>query len=423
MNNFQVRPWMGALIFLAVNVPAHAQETRPGPVITLREALLRAAEANPDLKALAYELRINEGRVEQAGLRPNPSLGLEVENVPGSGDYADGGSSELTIALSQVIELGDKRRLRVGVATAEGMLAESEISVRRLDVSAEVLRRFVRALGEQELLTVHRHRLELAERTLTAVEARVAAARSPAAELHRAKAARDRALLEQRAGESNLRVSLLRLSALWGETPSSISSVKADLYALPAVSDFETLTARTRESPEVMNLLTEARLRDAELRLAEAQRRPNLTLGAGIRRLEETDDVAMVFSVELPLTLYDRNQGNIRAAQAHREQADALLAAQLTRANADLSGYYQELLQSRQQMEFLKDQVLPELEEALTLTETVYKRGRYSYLELADAQRSVVETHAAIIESATRYHALLAEIERITGQPLALPAH
>lgn len=423
MNTFQVRPWMGVLIFLAINVPAYAQETRPGPVITLRESLIRAADANPDLKALAYELRISEGRVEQAGLRPNPNLGVEVENVPGSGDYADGGGSELTIALSQVIELGDKRRLRVGVATAEGMLAESELSVRRLDVSAEVLRRFVRALGDQEILTVFRQRLKLAEETLAAVQSRVSAARSPSAELHRARAVRERAQLDLQVAGDALRLSLLRLSAMWGETPGSIAGVAADLFTLPEISDFETLEARTRESPDVVNLLTEARLRDAELQLAGAQRRPDLTLGAGIRRLEETDDVAMVFSVAVPLALNDRNQGNIRAAQARREQADALLDARLTRARAELSAHYQELLQARRQTEFLRERVLPELDQALTQTEAAYRHGRYSYLELADAQRNVVETRAAIIESATRYHALLAEIERITGQPLALPAH
>ncbi len=423
MNRFFARPLGAVLLFLAITGAACAEENSRAGAITLRESLARAAESNPGLKALAYELSISEGRREQAGLRPNPRLGLELENLPGSGEFADGGRAEITLALSQIIELGDKRQLRVGVEQAGYGVVESDIVIRRLDLAAEVLRRFVRALGDQELLAAHRLRVELAEQTLATVEARVKAARSPSAELHRARAARDRALLDQRRMETDLVVSLHRLSALWGETQTSITSVRADLYALPAVSGFDQLLAATRESPDVQSLLSEARMRDAELRLAEAQRRPNLTVGAGIRRLEEFDDVAMVFSMELPLTLYDKNQGNIRAAQARREQADAVFEARLNQAQAELFGFHRQLLQARAQTEFLRGQVLPELELALQQTQTAYERGRYSYLELADAQRNLMEVREAIIDSATRYHGILAEIERITGQPMALPAN
>ncbi len=423
MNHFFARHLGALLLLFAFTGLVFAEENSGAGTITLRESLARAAESNPGLKALAYELRISEGRREQAGLRPNPRLSLELENFPGSGEFADGDGAEITLALSQIIELGDKRQLRVGVEQAGYGVVESDIAIRRLDLAAEVLRRFIRALGDQEFLAAQRLRLELAEQTLATVESRVKAARSPVAELHRARAARDRALLDERRIETDLLVSLHRLSALWGETQTSITAVKADLLTLPAVSDFDQLLAATRESADVQSLLSEARMRDAELRLAEAQRRPDVTLGAGIRRLEQTNDVAMVFSVELPLALYDRNQGNIRAAQARREQADAVFEARLNQAQAELFGFHQQLLQARAQTEFLRGQVLPELELALQQTQVAYERGRYSYLELADAQRNLMEVREAIIDSATRYHGILAEIERITGQPMALPAH
>jgi cobalt-zinc-cadmium efflux system outer membrane protein len=67
--------------------------------------------------------------------------------------------------------------------------------------------------------------------------------------------------------------------------------------------------------------------------------------------------------------------------------------------------------------------VLPELEEALRQTESAYELGRYSYLELVDAQRSLIEVNGELIDAAARYHSTLAEIERITGQAIALPAY
>ena len=420
MSLIALRPWAGVIVlWIATTITAMAAEI--GAALTLCVALTRAIETNPDLKTFAYELPALAGRREQAGLRPNPELGLDIETVGGSGEFRGVKSAEITLALSQLIELGGKRGLRVGVVDATYGVAESDLAVRRLDLAAEVLRRFVLVAQNQELLALSARRIELAERTLTTVENRVAAARAPAAERHRATAARNRALLDRQTAERRLQSSLHRLAALWGEANPGFASVAVDLYALPGVSDFEALMVRLEESPELVRLLTEERLRDAEIRLAEAQRRPDVTVGGGLRRLEGSDDMALVFSLQMPLKIHDRNQGAIREARVRREQIDVEYEALLNRARAELFGYFQELQQAREETEILRGQVLPELEEALRQTESAYELGRYSYLELVDAQRSLIEVNGALIDAAARYHTTLAEIERIAGQAFALP--
>jgi cobalt-zinc-cadmium efflux system outer membrane protein len=422
MSLTALRPWAGIIVlWIVTTVTATAAES--GAALTLSDALSRAIEANPDLKAFAFELPALAGRREQAGLRPNPEIGLEVENVTGSGEFRGAKSAEITLALSQLIELGGKRGLRVGVVDAAYGLAESDLAVQRLDLAAEVLRRFVQAAQNQELLALSARRIELAGRTLTTVQDRVNAALASAAEGHRATAARDRALLDRQTAERRLQSSLHRLAALWGEANPGFASVAADLYALPEVADFEALMERLGASPDLTRLLTEARLRDAELHLAEAQRRPDVTVGGGLRRLEASDDMALVFSVQMPLQIHDRNQGAIREARVRREQLDVEYEALLNRARAELFGFYQELQQARADTETLRGQVLPELEEALRQTESAYELGRYSYLELVDAQRSLIEVNGELIDAAARYHSTLAEIERITGQAIALPAY
>ena len=67
----------------------------------------------------------------------------------------------------------------------------------------------------------------------------------------------------------------------------------------------------------------------------------------------------------------------------------------------------------------LRDRVLPRAREALTETEYAYTRGRYSYLELIDAQREFLATRATLIEDSAQVHRLRAEIERLTRAPLA----
>jgi cobalt-zinc-cadmium efflux system outer membrane protein len=230
-------------------------------------------------------------------------------------------------------------------------------------------------------------------------------------------------LLDRQTVARRLQSSLHRLAALWGEAVPSFVSVAADLYTLPEVSDFDALMERLEASPDFTRLLTEVRLRDAELRLAEAQRRPDVTVGGGLRRLEASDDMALIFSVQLPLKIHDRNQGAIREARVRREQIDVEYEALLNRTRAELFGLYQELDQARTETKTLRTQVLPELEEALRQTEAAYASGRYSYLELVDAQRSLIEVNGELIDAAARYHTTLAEIERITGQAIALPAY
>src|SRR5262245_33257394 len=88
----------------------------PEGELTLARAIEAALLNNPDLHASAYELSAAQARIVQAGLRPNPELGVELENFAGSGALQGVDALETTLSLSQVVELGGKRTLRRSVA-------------------------------------------------------------------------------------------------------------------------------------------------------------------------------------------------------------------------------------------------------------------------------------------------------------------
>ena len=75
--------------------------------------------------------------------------------------------------------------------------------------------------------------------------------------------------------------------------------------------------------PDIARFLSKQRVDEAELRLAEAQRKPNWRVSAGVRRLEISDDEALVANITIPLALRNRNQGRIAEAQASLAQTDA----------------------------------------------------------------------------------------------------
>jgi cobalt-zinc-cadmium efflux system outer membrane protein len=160
-------------------------------------------------------------------------------------------------------------------------------------------------------------------------------------------------------------------------------------------------------------------LRDAEIRLAQAHARSDLVLSGGIRHLQETSDQALVFGITMPLGRAARAQSSRVEAEALRGLNDADSEAHAVRVTAELFGIYQELRHAITEAGILRASVLPEMEAALEATRVAFEQGRYSFLEWVDAQRALIDVERALIEASASAHLYLAEIERLTGEPLS----
>lgn len=414
-----------ATLFTAIGAAANPRPVdgpadEPNGVLTLEDAIEAVLARNPDLAAGAFELKAADARITQAGLRPNPELSLELENFAGSGALQDTDGLESTLSLSQVIELGGKRRLRTDVASMDREMLSVERQAQQLDVLAEVARRFIALVAAQDRVALAKTTTEIAQRTLDVIAVRVRAARSPEAERSRASIALTRARVEEQQAEGELRTARNAIAALWGGQGATFTEASGDLLTLEPVIPLETVLSELERNPDFLRFASEARLRDAELRLARAQARPNIVFGIGMRRFEESKDSALVAGFSIPLPLSDRNQGEIREAEMRRAQTDARQRAALARAHATVYGLYQELTATRTRVETLRGSALPEAQQALQQTQYGYERGRFSYLELATAQQELLDLRAAIIDAAADYHRVLAEIERLTNAPLGL---
>lgn len=403
--------------------PAAAPSTVSAPALTLRQAIESALRGNPALQLFAFEFRIQDARVQQAGVRPAVELSLDVENFLGTGEARGVDSAEATFAISRVIELGRKRDARVGAAQAGSSVIETERQAGQLDVLAEVTRRFIAVATRQERLRLARSATQLNAQTVTGAEERVNAARAPHVELDRALIAFSRAQLDERRAETELESSRKQLAALWGDSElllngQLVGSVDADLFQLPTVGEYADLVRRMADNPDFLRFASEARLRDAELQLATTLRRLDLTLSGGIRQLQASHDQALVASVSVPLFSRRRAEGHVAEAQAQREMVDVERRVAQVRAEALLQELHQQLRTAVVEAGTLRTDVLPRVEEALEETQFAYDRGRYGFLELVDAQREYLDIQSALIEASSDAHALQAEIERLTNAPL-----
>src|SRR5690606_4865010 len=132
-------------------------------------------------------------------------------------------------------------------------------------------------------------------------------------------------------------------------------------------------------NPDFTRFAHEQRLRDAELRLAQTRRVPNLQVGAGIRQLQETDDHAFVVTMSMPLFAGSRNSGAVAAATARQAVVRSDERSAMMCAQAELFEPYQELGHSLTKVRVLRQKVLPDTEAILAQTEDANKRGSYAY--------------------------------------------
>jgi cobalt-zinc-cadmium efflux system outer membrane protein len=401
------------LVLCGISVTANAQ-SGDAP-LTLRAALEQTLAHNPQLQSFVFRLRAQEGRSATASLRPPWELRAELENVAGTGDFEGADAAEATFALSRIIELGDKRNRRTEAARSERELLEIEQAAAQLDVIAEVTRRFIHVASDQEQLQLTHRATELAQQTVDSAQRRVQSARAPEVELNRARIALARAHIEEEHAEHELATSRRKLAAMWGATEVRFGLISANLYELPTVSTFAQIEQAIPRSLDFSRFASEARLRDAEVRVAQARARADISVSAGVRRLQITDDQAFVLGVTMPLGAKSRAQGAIAEAAALRNLTDAEQESHRVRALAQLFEVYQELSHAVTEANTLRDTVAPEMEAALKSTQYAFERGRYSYLEWTEAQRELIAVRRALIEACANAHLFQVEIERLTG--------
>src|SRR5688572_13173824 len=193
--------------------------------LTLVNAIEQTLARNPELNIYTPRLDAARGEASGASLRPPFTLQAETQDALGTGRASSFDSAETTVALSHVVELGNKRALRVRAAEAGTAALDAERAAAELDVLAEVTRRFIHVASDQEHLALTQRATALAEENVDAAEARVRAARAPDVEARRARVAHARAAIEQEHAEHELLTSRRKLAALWGDRDATFENV------------------------------------------------------------------------------------------------------------------------------------------------------------------------------------------------------
>lgn len=417
MNTFRKVMAFSALTFCATPC-AFALSIDAGP-LTLHAALKATLAQNPQLAGYEFCVQALAGERQTAALKPQFRTSAQLENIAGTNEYSGVDSGELTLSLSSVIELGGQRKARLGLVTARQQQLDTEQRVLTLDLLAQVTRQFIAVAAAQEQLTLLQQTRELAQQTVQTLNRQVQAGRTPEAELLRAKAAIARAAIDVQKAEQLLKSERVKLSIFWADATPDFTQVKADLFVIPEPAPLPDLLARLENNPDLMLLGDEVALRAAELRHAQAERKPNLEWNAGIRRLQVSEDSALVVGVSMPLGSGGRATGAMATAAANQAGAELQRDQAHLRLEAHLVNVHEAYWQSLTEVSTLRNEVIPQLRQAMQATANAFQQGRYSYLELNLAQRQLLTEQLSLIDAAARAHALGTDLERLTGASLS----
>jgi len=314
-----VTPRLKYIAFLALSLftfNVYAFENQ----LNLQEAIQWTLKQNPELKIFDFKQTALTGQEQTASLNPAYELELEAENFAGSGEFNAFGSAELTVALSSVIEMGDKRSARIGLISNSRALLTAEKEVAALNLMAQVTEKYVEVLAAQQRVILAKNALSLAKETLEIVSQRNRAGATPEAEVKRSKAVIAQANLTVQSEQKRLEYLKLSLAAYWGENSVTFSEVQGDLFQFGNDSDFNSLFAKLEKNPAIQIYASEQRLKEAEIQLAKTESTANIKWSVGVRRSQEANDTALVAGFSLPLFAEKRNSGAIASALAERDQ-------------------------------------------------------------------------------------------------------
>jgi cobalt-zinc-cadmium efflux system outer membrane protein len=399
---------LGGLLLLASASLANAS------TLTLDQALQSAFAGNPDLAAAQWEIGIAEGDRVQAGLIPNPEVSWEAEDTRRD-------SRTTTITLSQPIELGGKRGARIDVASHAQNAAGIELERKRNALRADVIQAFNSAQTAQQRLDLSRQSLQLAEKGLRVADGRIEAGKSSPVEGTRAQVQLSEVRLEVSRAERDQANAYQQLAQVMGAPLPASTKVQAPAKSLMAVPPPTRLLERLNGTAELRLAKLQIDQREASLGLEKSQRIPDLTVSLGSQYSETERERVNVVGLSMPISLFNRNQGNVLAAARRTDQARDLRNATELRLRTEIQTSLEQWQTANGEVTAFNQTILPAAQSAVDSATRGFEMGKFGFLDVLDAQRTLIAARSQYIQAVSEATDARVRIERIFGELAVSP--
>lgn len=385
-------------------------------VLSLDLAIKKALLSSPTLRVSQSAVGEKEGDRIQAGAFPNPVAGWSVENVYGNKDWNSWDSAENRYELAQLIELGGKRGFRMWNAEYELYAAKEGFEVTRVDLFNRLYKLFVAVAAAQELLIVSTEQQKIDKEALDSVSAKYESGKISLIQKNKAEIALANAEVRLIKAQVDFDSAKERLSLLWGNSCADFDSVDYQFYKIIAPRELGLCVRDLKNNPELIQLQFLHYAAHQNWNLENSRAIPDVAVTVGYKTLQDTGNKGMILGASVPLPVYHQNQGNIHKARATVEKSqDQLVEMQVLLENK-LSIAHRELSRAYQEARRIQDGILISANQAFDLAKTGYVEGKFEYLEMLDAQRTLFEVKERYIQSLLNYHQRQVDIEFLTSR-------
>ena len=396
--------------------------------LALPQVMEFALRNNGDLRSFREEKGIRDAGKIRAGLLPNPVLELEGSTGALTGSSAE---NSLSLGVSQEFLLAGKRGKRIAVAERELDMYRWQLADRERLLCGEVKTAFYDFILAQQRVTLSDRSIALNRQLLDVTKERLTAGDIPELEMNLAKVELARGEVTRIDVEKMFNQNQAKLWMLMGlpsgESHSIAGSFETKIVMTKNLVDLKQLARGKRT--DLKALEAEKNKTESEVVLARAEGVPNLMAGLAVMRdttaMEvggvEGKDTAYTIGLKLsmPLPLFDRNQAGVQEARAKMSSAENRLTATAWNVEREVETAYTSLLNAEKVLSLYKTNIIPQLEENLTLTQEAYRLGEVGILTVIQEQKKFFEVSDGYLTALHDRQAALVRLESAVASDLS----
>jgi len=400
--------------------------------LTIERLVESAGSRRSDLLAARQRLAIAQGRLQQARLRPNPTLDAEYGSPRFLGGEAE---SDFSVGATQVFELGGKRSKRVAVAELELQQARFEVAGLERQVAVEIRNAYTRAVSAARQLDVVEKLLAADAELVRVTDARLKEGDVAPLDANLVRVESDRLRVQQIEARSQLETALLEIRTLAGLDVAEPLRLAPQAERPPRLDlGLGELTATAlRERADLQAAIIGERLGSARINLAKSLATPNVAGSVRYSRNKQiidfpptiggntvNKDNELVFGVSVDIPIFNRNQGEIASAMSGQVQATRQREFLEATIKRDVAVAYREYRAAAEKLVLYATQILPRSEANLQTVRSAYGLGEFSVFEVVNEQRRLNENITGYNQTLRDYYTALAQLEAALG--IALPS-
>jgi len=405
---------IAAMVLAQQQTPAAAKRS-----ISIADAVSIFLQQNLQLVAARYDIDTADAEKLTARLRPNPELSVSSSNLPLnlSGDFFK--QQTYSYAISQTFELGGKRRKRIDSAIANSELARGEFQTVVWQLTNDLKKKFYTVLLAESLLKLAKENQKTFAETIKHTTELYQGGEISGLDLKRLEVEKLKFDTDVANSERDYEVAVRDLRVTLG---GDYRAMEIEVAGTLDYQPYEFSLAELRDKalatrPDLKAAQLSERAADASIRLQDAQRIPDLTLGTGIDQVP-LGTSTYTFGVGIALPVSNRNQGERAKALIEKRRAQNEQQLVTNQVLSDVDKALVAFQIQKRRVELYRTGVLTKVDDIQNLTEFSLKAGESSTIDLLDAIRTRRETLASYYQTLFDYQASLLDLELATATPL-----